>query len=64
MGSSYKNNLKEHFLVDLHELLIPFINVGSLSPGISVIVARAWWIVLVVFAPFDDFLEDRLIHLP
>jgi len=64
LGERYKNDLKEHLLINLHELLIPFINIGSLSPGIGVIVACAWRIALVVFAPLDDFLEDRLVHLP
>ena len=63
LGDQYKNDLKEHLLINLHEFLIPFINIGSLSPGISVIVAGARRIALVVFAPLDHFLEDRLIHL-
>ena len=60
---AYKNDLKEHLLVDLHELLIPLLDVGGLLARVGVIVLWCWWIVLVVLAPFDNLLQDRLVDL-
>ena len=34
----YQDNLKEHLLVDLHELLIPLFDVGGALPRVGVIV--------------------------
>jgi hypothetical protein len=60
---TYENDLKEHFLIDLHELLIPLLNIGGLLARIGVIVGGGLWIGLVVLAPFDNLLEDRLVDL-
>lgn len=50
-------------MVNLHELLVPFIDIGGLFPGIGVVVAGAGRIALVVGAPLDDLLQDRLVDL-
>lgn len=61
-GLAYQDDFKQHFLVDLHELLVPFVDVGGLAT-VVVVVAGAGGIVLVVLAPLDDFLQDGLVHL-
>jgi len=60
---TYKDDLEEHLLVDLHELLVPLLNVGCLLAGVGIIVGGSWGVILVVLAPFNDLLEDRFIHL-
>jgi hypothetical protein len=62
-GRTHQDDLKEHLLVNLHELLVPLLDVGGLLAGVGVVVLRRLRVVLVVFAPFDDLLEDRFIHL-
>lgn len=69
-GSSYteegitnENDFEEHLLVDLHELLVPLVDVGGLAAGVDVVVAGAWGVALVVLTPLDDFLENRLVDL-
>lgn len=50
-------------MVDLHEFLVPLVDIGGLAAGVVVVVTAAWRIVLVVLAPFDDLLQDRLVDL-
>jgi hypothetical protein len=50
-------------LVDLHELLVPLLDIGRLLTGVGVIVGSGLGIVLVMFAPLDNLLEDGLIDL-
>jgi hypothetical protein len=50
-------------LIDLHEFLVPFLDVCGLLAGIGVIVTDWGDIILVVLAPFDDLLQDRFIDL-
>jgi hypothetical protein len=33
-GITYQDDLEKHFLVNLHELLVPFLDVGGLLPGV------------------------------
>jgi hypothetical protein len=60
---TYKNDLKQHFLVYLHEFLIPLLNVGGLLAGIGIVIGSSLGIILVMFAPLDNFLQDRLVDL-
>jgi hypothetical protein len=57
---TYKDDLEEHLLVDLHELLIPFLNVGGLLAVVAVIIVGRYRVVAVVLAPLDDLAQDRL----
>lgn len=61
---TYKNNLKEHFLIHLHELLVPLLDISRLLAGIRLVVGSRDGVVTVVLAPLDDLSQDRLIHLP
>ena len=63
MLTTYKNNLKEHLLVDLHKFLVPLINVCRLLTRIGIIVVCGRWVTLVVNAPFDDLVQDGLVDL-
>lgn len=59
---TYQDDLKEHLLVDLHELLIPLFNIGGLA-SVVVVIGGALGVVLVVLAPLDDLLQDGLVDL-
>lgn len=61
--ATYENDLKEHLLVDLHEFLIPLLNVRGLLAGIGVIIVASDGIVAVMLAPLEDLLKNRLIDL-
>jgi len=58
-----KDNLKKHLLINLHELLVPLLNVGGLLARVGIIVGWSWGVVLVVLAPFDNFLENGLVDI-
>lgn len=57
-----QNDLEEHFLVDLHELLVPFINISGLAT-IIIVVTSARGVILVVVAPLDHLLQNGLVDL-
>jgi hypothetical protein len=45
-------------LVDLHELLVPLLNVGGLLAGVGVLVLLGGRVLLVVVAPFENLAQD------
>jgi hypothetical protein len=55
-----ENDLEQHLLVDLHELLIPLLNVGGLLAGVGIVVLGRRGVVLVLRAPLENLLEDVL----
>jgi hypothetical protein len=57
--STYQNDLKEHLLVDLHELLVPLLNVGGLAARV-VLVTSGRRVITVVRAPFKDLGQNVL----
>lgn len=59
---TYQDDLEKHLLVNLHELLVPLIDIRRLAAGV-VLVTGAGRVVLVVSTPFDDLLQDRLVDL-
>ena len=60
---TYEDNLKEHFLVNLHELLVPLFDVCRLLAGVGLVVLLLDGVVAVVLAPFDNFAEDSFVDL-
>jgi hypothetical protein len=58
-----EDDLKQHLLVDLHELLIPIFDIRRLLARVRIVILGWWWVVLVVLAPLDDLLENRIRHL-
>jgi hypothetical protein len=60
---TYQNDLEEHFLVDLHKLLVPLLDIGRLLASIRLLVLSLGRVVAVVLAPFDDFAENSLVDL-
>ena len=60
---TYKDDLEQHLLVDLHELLVPLLDIGGLFAGIGVVVDGGRRIILVVLAPLNDLLQNGLIDL-
>ena len=63
LKSTYKDNLKQHLLVYLHKLLIPFINVCGLLPRVGVIIVGCLRIVLVMVAPLKNLVQHCLVDL-
>lgn len=61
---TYQDDLEQHLLVNLHELLIPLIDVGSLLSGVGIIVGGRRGIGTMVGAPFNDLIQNCLIDLP
>lgn len=62
MGT-YKNDLEEHLLINLHELLVPLLDVGGLLAGVGLVILCLDGIVAVVLAPLDDLSHDGLVDL-
>jgi hypothetical protein len=58
-----KNDLEQHFLVDLHKLLVPFIDVRCLLARVGIVFVGLGRITTVMFAPLDDLLEDGFVDL-
>lgn len=59
----YKDDLEQHLLVDLYELLVLFLDIGGLFVGMGVVVIGGARIILVVVAPLNDLLQNGLINL-
>jgi hypothetical protein len=60
---TYQYDLEEHLLVNLHELLIPLVDVGGLLARVRVVILRSGGVLAVVFAPLENLLHDRLVDL-
>ena len=60
MGQTYEDDLKEHLLVNLHELLVPLLDLRRLLTGVGLVVVGGRGIVAVVLAPLDHLAEYRL----
>jgi len=58
-----KDDFKQHFLVHLHVLLVPLLDVGRLLARVGIVVVCGWWIALVVVAPLHDLLQDGLVDV-
>ena len=58
-----KDDFKKHLLINLHELLVPLFDVSGLLSRIRIIFVVVDWVTLVMFAPFDDLLQDGLVDL-
>lgn len=61
--SAYQNDLEQHFLIDLHELLIPLLNLCSLLARVGIVLIGGGRVMLVMMAPFNDFLQDGSIDV-
>jgi hypothetical protein len=60
--NTYQNYLEKHFLVDLHELLVPLVDVRSLAAGV-IIITGAGRVALVMGAPLNNLLQDGFVDL-
>jgi hypothetical protein len=58
-----KDDFKKHFLIDLHEFLVPLINICSFLTGVRVIFVCLRRVSAVMFTPLEDLLEDGLVDL-
>jgi len=58
-----EDNLKEHLLVNLHELQVPLVDIRCLLASIIILLVGLDGVVPVVFAPLDDLPQHRLVHL-
>ena len=55
---SYKNDPEEHLLIDLLELPAPLFDIDGLVAVVRLLVLAGGWIILIVFAPLDNFLKN------
>ena len=60
---THEDDLKEHFLVDLHEFLVPLLNVCGALAAVRILLSGGGRVFLVVVAPFEDFAENGLSDL-
>jgi len=60
---THKDDLEQHLLVHLHELLIPLIDIGGLLSRVGVVVVGSDGVGTVVGAPLNDLVENSLIDL-
>jgi len=58
-----EDDFEKHLLVNVHELLVPLIDVGSLLAGIVGLVVGENWVTLVMIAPFDNLAKNRLVDV-
>ena len=58
-----KDDFKKHFLVDLHEFLVPLIDICSFLTGVRVIFVCLGRVSAVMFTPLKNLLEDGLVDL-
>jgi hypothetical protein len=58
-----QDNFKQHFLVDLHEFLVPLIDIGGFLAGVGVIFVCLGRVSTMMFTPFEDLLEDGFVDL-
>ena len=63
MFTTYENDLEEHLLVDLHEFLVPLIDIRSLLAGVGIVVVGRRRITLMVDTPLDNLVENGLVDL-
>lgn len=57
-----QDDLEQHFLVNLHELLVPLVDIGRLATRV-IVVASAGGVVLMVGAPLNDLFQDGFVDL-
>ena len=62
-GATYKDDLKEHLLVNLHELLVPLLNIRGLLAGVRLVIGSLGRVATVVVAPLDHLAEDGFVDL-
>ena len=58
-----QNDLEQHLLVDLHEFLVPLVNVGGLLARVGVVVVGGRRVLFVLATPLDDLAHDWLVDL-
>lgn len=58
-----EDDLKEHLLVDLHELLIPLLNLGGSLASIGLFLIGGGGVATVMLAPLDHLAQNRLGNL-
>lgn len=63
LKTTYKDNLKQHLLVYLHKLLIPFINVCGLLSRVGIVIVGWLRVGLVVDAPLNNLVQHGLVDL-
>lgn len=60
---AHKDDLEQHLLVHLHELLVPLINICGLLSRVGVVIVGRCRVSAMVGAPLNDLVEHSLIDL-
>jgi hypothetical protein len=61
-NSTHQYDLEHQFMMDLHELLVPLLDIGCFA-AVLVFVTCGRGVVLAVLTPFDDLAKDSFIDL-
>lgn len=59
---THENDLEQHLLIDLHELLVPLVDISGL-PARVFIITGAGRIALVMVAPVNDLVQNSSVDL-
>lgn len=62
-GITYKDNFEEHLLVNLHKLLVPFLDICGLLAGVRLVILSLGGVVSVVLAPLNHFAQNCVVDL-
>jgi len=60
---THENDLKKHLLVDLHEFLVPLVDVCCLLPAITLFLCRLDGVTTVLLAPLYDLAQHRIVDV-
>lgn len=60
---THQNDLEQHLLIDLHELLIPLVNLRGLLAVVGILVVGGRRVLAVVLAPLNDLAQNGLGNL-
>ena len=63
-AQAHEDDLEQHLLVDLHELLVPIVDIGRFLARVGIVIVGRWGIGSMVDTPFDDLVEHHFVHLP
>lgn len=63
MQATYEDDFEEHLLVNLEELLVPFVNLARALAGIVFFFGGDGWVGFVVVAPLQDLFENAFCNL-
>lgn len=62
-GWAHKDDFEQHLLIDLHELLVPLLDIGGFLAGVGIVILCLKGVVAVMVAPLNHLAKNSLVHL-